>query len=106
MLWLPLQGAAAAVLSVCVQEKDPDMVMMAIENHEDACHKQTTNSTIDHFMANLLCDDYTSCDAYGNTPILLGYTALPLTNNTSAIASFSSGFISFVPEQVQRPPLI
>jgi len=109
ILWLPLQGATAAVLSVCVQENDfnkpHDMAMMTIDSHHhDDCHKQTTNSTTDHLIASLPCDD-TSCDAYGNTPMLSDYTAPILTNNTSAIASFNSGFISFVPEQPQHPPL-
>ncbi len=96
MLWLPLQGAAAAALSVCAQEKDFNP-HYAIE--------QTTRSITDHLLANLPCDD-TSCDAYGNTPVLSSYTALMLTNDTSVIVSFNSGFTSFVPDQPQRPPLI
>lgn len=110
MLWLPLQGAAAAALSVCAQEKDFNphyaIATTTIENHHhDDCHKQTTRSITDHLLANLPCDD-TSCDAYGNTPVLSSYTALMLTNDTSVIASFNSGFTSFVPDQPQRPPLI
>ena len=108
IVWLPLQGAAAAVLSVCVQEdfsRHHDKTMIADNHHHDDCHKQMADSTADHLLASLPCDD-TSCDAYSNTPILSGYysTSMP-TNDTSAITSFNSGFTSFVPEQPQRPPL-
>jgi hypothetical protein len=109
MLWLPLQAAAAAVLSVCVQEKSfqshhEKSTATIDSHHHDACHKQTADNTTDHLLASLPCDD-TSCDAYSNTPILSGYTASMLTNDTSAITSLNPSFISFVPEQPQHPPL-
>lgn len=109
MLWLPLQGVAAAVLSVCAQEKSfqshHEKSAATIDNHHhDACHKQTADNTTDHLLASLPCDD-TSCNAYSNTPILSGYTASMLTNGTSAITSLNPSFISFVPEQPQHPPL-
>ncbi len=109
MLWLPLQGAAAAVLSVCVQEKNinshHDKSTITIDSHHhDGCHKQTADNTSDHLLASLPCDD-TACDAYSNTPILSRYTAPMLTDDTSAITSLNPSFISFVPEQPQRPPL-
>jgi len=109
MLWLPLQGAAAAALSVCVQENNinshHNISTKAIDSHHhDACHKQTADNTTDHLLASLPCDD-TSCNAYSNTPILSGYTAVMQTNDTSAITSLSPSFISFVPEQPQHPPL-
>ncbi len=107
MLWLPLQGVAAAVLSVCVQEdfsRQHDKTMIADDHHHDDCHKQMANSTTDHLLASLPCDD-ASCDAYSNTPILAGDSTLMPTDDTSAITSFIPGFTSFVPEQPQRPPL-
>ena len=110
MLWLPLQGAAAAVLSVCVQEKsfqshyEKSAATIDNHHHHDACHKQTADNTTDHLLASLPCDD-TSCNAYSNTPILSGYTAVMQTNDTSAITSLSPSFISFVSEQPQHPPL-
>ena len=109
MLWLPLQGAAAAVLSVCLQEKNinshHDKSTKTIDSHHhDDCHKQTADNTTDHLLASLPCDD-TSCDAYSNTPILSGYTAPMLTDDTSTVISLNSSFISFVPEQPQHPPL-
>lgn len=110
ILWLPLQGAAAAILSVCVQEKNinsyHDKSSITIDSHHhDACHKQTADNTTDHLLVSLPCDD-SACDAYSNTPILSGSTAPVLANHTSAITSLNPSFISFVPEQPQRPPLI
>lgn len=109
MLWLPLQGVAAAVLSVCAQEKSLQnhhgkSVTTIDSHHHDTCHKQTVDNTTDHLLASLPCDD-TSCNAYNNTLILSGYTASMLTNGTSTITSLNPSFISFVPEQPQRPPL-
>lgn len=109
MLWLPVQGAAAAVLSVCLQEKSitsqPDQATISIDSHHhDDCHKQTADNTTDHLLASLPCDD-ASCDAYSTTPIVSDYAATMLTNNTSDVSTLNSGFISFVPEQLQRPPL-
>ncbi|MBS0298558.1 MAG: hypothetical protein JSR32_01275 [Proteobacteria bacterium] len=109
MLWLPLQGAGAAVLSVCVQENNINSHHNKSTNtidshHHDACHKQAADNTTDHLLASLPCDD-TSCDAYSNTPILSGYTAPMLMDDTSTVTSLNSSFISFVPEQPQHPPL-
>lgn len=109
MLWLPLQGAAAAALSVCVQENNinshHNISTKAIDSHHhDACHKQTADNTTDHLLASLPCDD-TSCNAYSNTPIMPTYTVSLLASDTSSITSLNLDFISFVPEQPQHPPL-
>jgi hypothetical protein len=107
ILWLPLQGTAAAILSVCVQEdfsKHHNEKMIADNHQHDDCHKQMANNTNDYLLASLPCDD-TSCDAYSNTPILSGYsTSLP-TNDNSTITSFNPDFSSFLPKQRYRPPL-
>ncbi len=109
MLWLPVQGAAAAVLSVCIQENfnnQHDKSTITIDSHHhDGCHKQTADNTTNHLLASLPCDD-TACDAYSNTPILSGSTAPVLANNISTVTPYDSGFISFIPEQPQRPPLL
>ena len=74
MLWLPLQGAAAAALSVCVQESrnhHAEHALQADDGHHHAdCHKQAADDSSRHVLASLPCDD-ASCDAYSNTPILL-----------------------------------
>ncbi|PTQ88034.1 hypothetical protein [Nitrosomonas ureae] len=110
MLWLPLQGAAAAVLSVCAQENNlsnhADKSIVTIDSHHhDDCHKQAPDgTTINHVLTSLPCDD-ASCNAYSSTPVLSGYTAPKLIKITSVVPSLNSGFTSFVPEQPQRPPL-
>lgn len=112
MLWLPIQGAAAAVLSVCAEEKNLNShhdKKLAITNtnddhHHADCHKQATEYPIDHVLASIACDD-TSCDAYSNTPIVPNYAASMPANKTSAVFALNSGLISFIPEQLQRPPL-
>lgn len=109
MLWLPLQGAAAAILSVCLQEKnfntdDGKSPAITDNHHHDACHKQAADNTTDHLLASLPCDD-TSCNAYSNTPIMPTYTVSLLASDTSSVTSLNLDFISFVPEQPQHPPL-
>lgn len=107
MLWLPVQGAVAAILSVCVQETKFDHPRAAIDNshHHDGCHKQAAENTTDHWLDSLPCDD-TSCNAYSSTPIVSS-TAPPVTAHAiSAITPYESGFTSFVPDQPQHPPLI
>jgi len=108
MLWLPLQGAAAAALSVCVQESrnhHAEHALQADDGHHHAdCHKQAADDSSRHVLASLPCDD-ASCDAYSNTPILLERMAAIVIGNSSKVVSYIPGFVSFVPEQPQRPPL-
>jgi hypothetical protein len=109
MLWLPLQGATAAILSVCVQEKNSnrhvEKSVVAIDSHHhEGCQKQAADNG-HHVLTSLPCDD-ASCDAYSNTPIPPGQTVLTLPIPSLAISSLCSSFVSFVPEQPQRPPLL
>lgn len=107
IFWFSLQGLTAAVLSVCVQEdlsRHHDRFMMVDDHHHDACHQKANNNITNQLLDNLPCDD-TSCDAYGNIPILSSYTASILTNNTTVTTLYHSDFVSFVPGQPQRPPL-
>ena len=108
MLWLPLQGATAAILSVCAQEKNSnrhvEKSVVAIDSHHhEGCQKQAADNG-HHVLTSLPCDD-ASCDAYSNTPIPPGQTVLTLPIPSLAISSLCSSFVSFVPEQPQRPPL-
>ncbi|MBP6057650.1 MAG: hypothetical protein KA524_04395 [Nitrosomonas sp.] len=107
MVWFPLQGVTAAVLSVCAQEDfslHHDTMVADDNHHHEDCHKQATDASTDHVIASLPCDDI-SCNAYGNPPILSGSAAPVLTKDTSIVTSYDSGFISFIPEQPKRPPL-
>ncbi|TXI17438.1 MAG: hypothetical protein E6Q62_08985 [Nitrosomonas sp.] len=106
MLWLPIEGGMAAVLSVCIEEKifndRFDKSSVAISNHHhDECHNQVEGG---HVLVNLSCDDI-SCDAYSHTLILLNSAVTMLVNNNSGKFIFHSSFISFIPEQPQHPPL-
>lgn len=110
MLWLPLQGAAAAVLSVCVEEKsfthqhDASTVNSGSHHHE-GCHKQAAEDSTGHWLDNLPCDD-TSCNMYSSTPILSDSPVPATIHAISTVTPYDSGFTSFIPEQPQRPPLI
>lgn len=109
ILWLPIQGVAAAVLSVCAQDNfsahhDVALTDTADDHHHADCHKESSNGMTDHPVASLPCDD-ASCNAYNNTPILSDQAALLLTNEPSAMTALNTGFTSFVPEQPQHPPL-
>ncbi len=105
MWWLPLQGAAAAVLSVCAQENINHHSQQAVENHHHGdCHKQNDDYNSEHILTSLPCDDI-SCDAYSHTLILPDRPVSIVTGSPSIIPSYVSGFVSFVPEQPQRPPL-
>lgn len=107
MLWLPAQGAIAAILSVCVQENfnryDDKSVIAIDSHHHESCHKQTSDNN-NHMLANLPCSD-TTCDAYSQTLILPDYIVAAPANNNSNMPIFHPGFLSFIPEQPQRPPL-
>jgi hypothetical protein len=88
-----VQGAAGAVLSVCVQQKSfisqPDKSTISIDSHHhDDCHKQADNNATGYLPTSLPCDD-TSCNAYSNTPIVSDYAAPMLRNNTSAVPTLN-----------------
>ena len=106
MLWLPVQGVTAAVLSMCtVENMNHDSALISGENHHhDNCHKQIDSKMADdQAMSPQPCGD-TSCSANNNI-LLTDYFAPSLANIYHHIAVFNSGFISFIPEQPQRPPL-
>ena len=108
MLWLPAQGAIAAILSVCVQENfnryDDKSVITIDSHHHEGCHKETSDNN-NHLLANLPCND-TTCDAYSQTLILPDYIVAASANNNTNMPIFHFGFLSFIPEQPQHPPLI
>ena len=108
MFWLPLESGMAAVLSVCTEEKvfndrvDKSSVEInKNKHHHDDCHNQVDDN---HVLVNLSCDDI-ACDAYSHIPIIRDHAATLAANNDTVISLFNSGFISFIPEQPQRPPL-
>lgn len=108
MLWLPMQGMAAAVFSVCIDEKTNSQInsktSLSNEHHHDACHKQSPEKETTHPLPNFPCND-SVCDIFSTT-LILTEQKTPLTaNKVSMMKPPRAGFTSFVPEQPQRPPL-
>jgi hypothetical protein len=112
MLWLPLQGAIAAIMPLCVQAKqlgtslDVSAVTAACDLHHDDDESSTVNngSASPDMTFNLPCE---------SVPCFTSFSAmLPSANATqifidgaSYAASFNSRFTSVIPQQPQHPPL-
>lgn len=113
MLWLPLQGALAAVMPLCAHEKnagallDTPVTATSNDQRHDACHDQSMNGATDNNAASSLpCDNCAPCHSCCNAPIPSAFsTAIP-GGDSSYAASLNSRFTQFVPEQPQRPPLV
>ena len=132
MLWLPLQGALAASMSLCAKEKDsvkldasvPDNAGMlpcvqerttltvpdkplatSADQHHNVSHEQSMQGVTDEMMSNLQCNGG-PCQASCSAP-LPSVTAAAIFDGSSVYTpSFISRFTSLVPEQLQRPPLV
>jgi hypothetical protein len=112
MSWLPLQGAIAAVMPLCVQAKqlgaslDIPAATSACDLHHDDDDSSTVNSgsASPDMTLNLPCE---------SVPCFTSFSAmLPSANSTqifiggaSYAASFNSRFTSAIPQQPQHPPL-
>lgn len=108
MLWLPMQGMAAAVFSVCIDEKTDSLIDSKLpssnDHHHDACHKQAPEKGTTHPLPNFPCND-SVCDIFSITLILTEQKTPLTTNKVPMMKLPRAGFTSFVPEQLQRPPL-
>ena len=132
MLWLPLQGAMAASMSLCAKEKDsvkldtsfPDNAGMspcvqekttltapdkplavAADQHHNGNHEQSMQGAADEVTFNLQCSGG-PCQASCSAP-LPSVTAAAIFDGSSVYTpSFTSRFTSLVPAQLQRPPLV
>ena len=132
MLWLPLQGAMAASMSLCAKEKDsvkldtsvptnagtlpcvqekttltaPDKpIPTAADQHHNGNHEQSMQGAPDEVTSNLQCNGG-PCQASCTAP-LPSVTSAAIFNGSSAYTpSFTSRFTSLVPEQLHRPPLV
>jgi len=134
MLWLPLQSTTAAVLSLCIKGEDNAAIKLttlatvpvnvptlpgaqekyssdksdksiATASDQHHTHQPLTKHSSDEVTSNLQCN---------NVFCQINYTALVLSlspgllislSGSNYIPLFTSGFISFVPEQLQRPPI-
>lgn len=134
MLWLPLQGAMAASMSLCPKEKgsvkldtsalpnvgtlpcaqeritpaEPDKLVAAdADQHHNVSHEHSMQDITDEATSNLQCNGG-SCQASCSAPIpLVTSGAIFVDIDSPAYTlSFASRFTSLVPEQLQRPPLV
>ena len=132
MLWLPLQSTTAAVISLCAKEKERETIKQAIlasgnvtilscaqEKHssdnnnngrstatvadQHHAHKPLIQRSSIEMTSNLQCNDVL-CQISYTTLVLSNSDSINFSSSTY-ISSFVSGFISFIPEQLQRPPI-
>ncbi|SFL37449.1 hypothetical protein SAMN05216302_10716 [Nitrosomonas aestuarii] len=108
MLWLPLQGAFAAGVPLCVHEENagnkfnPDAILI-IEDHLHAIHhEQSMDSSITSIQE---CEVNTLCHASCSTVITSVLSTTIRFDSLSYTISLIIKPISFIPEQLQRPPL-
>jgi hypothetical protein len=110
MLWLPLQGAIAAIMPLCVQAKqmgaslDIPAVTAPCDLHDDSEEASTTHSAPDNMTSNLPCESL-PCYASFSTLLPAAYASLTSTGGSSYAAAFESRFTSAIPQQPQHPPL-
>ncbi|MDQ3185727.1 MAG: hypothetical protein M3Q16_04560 [Pseudomonadota bacterium] len=110
MLWLPLQGAIAAIMPLCVQAKeigaslDIPAVTAACDLHHDGNDKSAMSSAPDDSTFTLPCESV-HCFTSFSTLLPSAYAAPLLVGNSSYAISFNSRFTSPILQQPQRPPL-
>lgn len=117
MLWLPLQGAIAAIMPLCVQAKQigvsldiPAVTGACDRHHEDddqassRAHTDSTGSAPDNITSTLPCESL-PCYASFSTLLPSAYSALISLGGYSYTVSFDSRFTSAILQQPQRPPL-
>jgi len=108
MLWLPLQGALAAVMPQCMHENNASALPdTPATPHQAACHEMNGVMDADKNAASSMpCDNCAPCHAGCNAPVPSAFsTAIP-DSDSSFAASLNSRVTQFVPEQPQRPPLV
>ena len=109
MLWLPLQGAMAASMSLCAKEKvssaKPDKpAATAADQHHHVSHEHSMQDVTDEVTSNLQCNGG-PCQASCSAPIPSAASAAIFYGTSAYTLSFTSRFTSLVPEQLQRPTL-
>jgi len=109
MLWLPLQGALAAVMPLCRHENNTATLADAsAPSAQAACHEMHGAMDADQntTTSKLPCDNCAPCHAGCNAPIpSVAATIIP-DNSSSYAISRNSRITLFVPAQPQRPPLV
>lgn len=109
MLWLPLQGAIAAIMPLCAQAKeigarlDIPAVTAACDLHHD--DNEAMMSTVpDEATFSLPCESILCFTSFSSL-LPSAYAAPILAGHASYLIPFDSRFTSFILQQPQRPPL-
>ena len=104
LLWLPLQGFAAAGMSFCRHDHTPPPAVQAgMQDHpggHDCGHAQETPSATPQIQ----CDDCGYCHLGGAPALLPTSAGLSDSASFSFKFAFDTHFPLFFPEQPQRPP--
>lgn len=136
MLWLPLQGAMAASMSLCTKEQDSSKLETsvpisagtlpcALEKDSSARSDRSDVPAADHIenqhhngnheqAMQGVTDEVTSnlqcnegpCHASCGAPIPSVASGASFIDSSAYTLSFIPRFTSLVPEQLQRPPLV
>ena len=111
MLWLPLQGAIAAIMPLCVQAKQlgvsldiPAVITPCDLHHDDDRPVMGGGSAPDDPVFNLPCESV-PCFTSFSAMLPSAYAALIFAGDSSYSASFNSRFTSIILQQPQHPPL-
>ncbi|MDN5882173.1 MAG: hypothetical protein L0H75_09335 [Nitrosospira sp.] len=110
MLWLPLQGAVAAIMPLCVQAKqmgaslDIPAVTPPCDLHDEGEEVSATHSAPGDMTSNLPCESL-PCYASFSTLLPATYASSISTGGFSYAIAFDSRFTSAILQQPQRPPL-
>ncbi|MEO7465192.1 MAG: hypothetical protein ABIV42_06940 [Nitrosospira sp.] len=111
MLWLPLQGAIAAIMPLCVQAKQlgasldiPAVTTACDLHHDDDRSAMGDGGAPDNPVFNLPCESV-PCFTSFSAMLPSAYAALIFAGDSSYSASFNSRFTSIILQQPQHPPL-
>jgi len=109
ILWLPLQGGLAVATQLCKHEKDSVVKLSTTtpskkdNNLQNIHHEASIN---DDMASNLSCDGSAICHASCSVTMYPSVVpALTFVDASSYIILLGFNANSFVPEQLQRPPL-
>lgn len=109
MLWLPLQGAFAVVVPPCAHEENTNNKLNSvdtpiIDDHLHIVHHEQSVSS--NMASNQECEANTLCHVSCSTFITTALSNVTPPICTSYNTAIRSKSVSFISEQLQRPPLV
>jgi ABC-type nickel/cobalt efflux system permease component RcnA len=102
MLWLPLQGVAAAVMPFCKHQAGAAAHQAADQHVHHGHHHGDEPDTASQSFA---CDDCGTCHLACTPGVPVSATTLGLPRKAELAAFDPSPPIRHIPEQPKRPPL-